>query len=173
MNAEPYALPLRRPGRGPTVAARLGEGECYAVKQTRPVARHGKPPTARQGRGWRQWLLIGVAGFAVFASAIASLVFTLLKRSESAKFALERASVHPAAVARTGTPLEVGWVVTGSLKYFGPGGGTVRLSLPVRGPKGRGTVAVSGRRVDGRWTYSVLRLVPDDGSPPVDLRTGN
>ena len=143
------------------------------MQQKRPTARHEKTPTARQGRGWFQWLIIGVAGFAIFALAIGLLVFTILKRSEPAKFALQRASVHPAAVARTGTPLEVGWVVTGSLKYFGPGGGTVRLSLPVRGPKGRGTITVRGVRVDGRWTYSVLRLVPDDGSAPVDLGTGN
>jgi hypothetical protein len=101
------------------------------------------------------------------------LVFALLKRSEPAQFALQLASAHPAAVASTGTPLEVGWVVTGSLKYSGSGGGAVRLSLPVRGPKGRATVAVRGVRVDGRWTYSILRLVPDDGSPHVDLKTSN
>ena len=143
------------------------------MQQKRPTARHGKPPTAPERRGWRQWLIIGAAGIVVFAVAIAALVFALLKRSEPAQFALQRASAHPDAVAKTGTPLEVGWVVSGSLKTFGPRGGAVRLSLPVRGPKGRGTVAVRGVRVDGRWTYSVLRLVPDDGSPPVDLRTGN
>ena len=105
--------------------------------------------------------------------AIVLLVFALLKRSEPARFALQRASTHPAAVARMGTPLQVGWVVTGSLRNSGSEGGTVRLSLPVRGPKGRGTITVRGVRVDGRWTYSVLRLVPDDGSAPVDLGTGN
>ena len=63
--------------------------------------------------------------------------------------------------------------MTGSLRNAGWDGGTVRLSLPVRGPKGRGTITVRGVRVDGRWTYSVLRLVPDDGSAPVDLGTGN
>jgi hypothetical protein len=143
------------------------------VKQMRPTSRRGKPPTARQGRSWRQWLIIAVAGVVVGAVAISALVFTLLKRSEPAKFALQRASAHSAAVARTGTPLEVGWVVTGSLRYSGSGGGAVRLSLPVRGPKGRGTVAVRGMRLDGRWTYSELRLVPDDGSTPIDLSTGN
>lgn len=142
------------------------------MQQTRPAARHGKSRPARQGRGWFQWLIIGVAGVAVILVAIGSLVFTLLKRSEPAQYALQRASVHPAAVARTGVPLEVGWVVTGSLKYSGSGG-AVRLSLPVRGPKGRGTVTIRGERANGRWTYSVLRLVPDDGSAPVDLRTVN
>ena len=141
--------------------------------QTRnPKAWDRAVPTTRQRRGWRQWLMIGVAGFVVLGVAIALFVFTLLKRSEPARFALQRASAHPAAVAKTGTPLEVGWVVTGSLKSFGSNGGTVRLSLPVRGPKGRATITVRGQRADGRWIYSDLRLVPDDGSPPVDLRTG-
>jgi hypothetical protein len=142
------------------------------VQQKRPPARRGKPRTTRHGRGWLQWVIIGVAGFVAISVAIGSLVFTLLKRSEPAKYALQRASVHPSAVARTGTPLEVGWVVAGSLKYSGSGG-AVRLSLPVRGPKGRGTVTIRGVRVDGTWTYSVLQLVPDDGGSPVDLRTGN
>ncbi len=146
-------------------------GDVVQTKNPKAWNRSASP--ARKGRGWRQWLLIGAAGFAVFAVAIALLVFTLLKRSEPAQFALQRASVNPAAVARTGAPLEVGWVVTGSLKNFGSDGGTVRLSLPVRGPKGRGTIAVRGVRVDGRWAYSELRLVPDDGGPPVDLRAGN
>ena len=143
------------------------------MQQKRPTTRYGDTRAARQKRGWRQWLVIGVAGFVVLGVAIALLVFTLLKRSEPAQFALQRATTHPAVVAKTGTPLDVGWVVTGNLKYSGPGGGTVRLSLPVRGPKGRGTVTVRGVRADGRWTYSVLRLVPDDGSSPIDLGTRN
>lgn len=116
---------------------------------------------------------MGAAGVVVLAVAISLLVFALLKRSEPAQFALQRAGAHPAVAAKIGAPLEVGWVVTGRLKNFGSDGGTVRLSLPVRGPKGRGTIAVRGVRVDSRWTYSVLRLVPDDGSPPVDLRARN
>ena len=138
-----------------------------------PPTRYSEPRTARRGRGWRQWLMLGAVGFVVLFVAIVLLVFALLKRSEPAKLALQRASAHPAAIDRMGTPLEVGWVVTGSLRNAGWDGGTVRLSLPVRGPKGRGTITVRGVRVDGRWTYSVLRLVPDDGSAPVDLGTGN
>ena len=117
--------------------------------------------------------MLGAVGIVVLFVAIVMLVFALLKRSEPARFALQRASAHPATVARMGTPLEVGWVVTGSLRNAGWDGGTVRLSLPVRGPKGRGTIAVRAVRADGRWTYSVLRLVPDDGSTPIDLGTGN
>ena len=134
--------------------------------------RQTRPNVVVKRRGWLKWLVIGGIGVVLFGATIAFFVFALLKRSEPALFALQRASTHPAAVAKTGTPLEIGWVVTGSLKYNGPGG-TVRLSLPVRGPKGGGTIAVRGVRTDGKWNYSLMRLVPDDGSPPIDLRAGN
>jgi hypothetical protein len=108
----------------------------------------------------------------VLGSAIALFVFSLLKRSEPAQFALERARTHPAAVAKTGIPLEVGWVVSGSLRYNGSAG-TVRLSLPVRGPNGGGTIHVRGVKRDGRWSYSELRMAPADGTRAIDLRTLN
>lgn len=138
-----------------------------------PKAWNRAAPLAPPRRGWRRWLFMGAAGVVVLATAISLFVFALLKRSEPAKLALQRANAHPGVSASIGTPLEVGWVVTGSLKNFGSDGGTVRLSLPVRGPKGRGTIAVHGVRVNGRWIYSVLRLVPDDGSPAVDLGARN
>ncbi len=131
-----------------------------------------KPKVVAHPGKWRRWLLLGIAGALVFGTAIALFVFSLLKRSEPAQFALERASRHPAAIAMTGTPLAVGWVVSGSLKYNGSAG-TARLALPVRGPKGAGTIHVRGVRRDGRWSYSELRLAPADGSRSIDLRTSN
>ena len=173
MPAGPRTPPLRKPGRGPTVAARLNAGGSEAVQTRNPKAWNRVAPLAQVKRGWRRWLFMGAAGVVVLATAISLLVFALLKRSEPATLALQRANAHPGVAAKIGTPLEVGWVVTGSLKNFGSEGGTVRLSLPVRGPKGRGSIAVRGVRIDGRWTYSVMQLLPDDGSPAVDLRAGN
>jgi hypothetical protein len=173
MRIGPYTRPLRTSGRGPTVAALLEAGGSDTVQTRNPKAWSQAAPLAPPRRGWRRWLILGAAGFVVLATAISLFVFALLKRSEPARLALQRANAHPGVAARIGTPLEVGWVVTGSLKNFGSEGGTVRLSLPVRGPKGRGSIAVRGVRVDGRWTYSVMQLVPDDGSPPVDLRARN
>lgn len=128
-----------------------------------------KPMRTVQPRNWRRLVLMGLAGVIVLGSAIALFVFSMLKRSEPAQFALERARTHPAAIAKTGMPLEVGWVVSGSLRYNGSAG-TVRLALPVRGPNGGGTIHVRGVKRDGRWSYSELRMAPADGTRAIDLR---
>ena len=39
--------------------------------------------------------------------------------------------------------------------------------------RGGGTINVRGVRADGKWTYSVLRLAPNDGSAPIDLGIRN
>ena len=95
--------------------------------------------------------------------------FAAMKNTGAYTQAVERARSHPDAVARLGEPIEAGWLLQGRFDDHGATG-EAAYSVPVHGPRGRGTLHVEARKHAGRWTFEWLELVPDDGAP-IDLRT--
>jgi hypothetical protein len=105
--------------------------------------------------------IIGACGFVIF-------IFSLLKNSDVAKEALARARSNPSVVEHLGTPIKVGWFVSGSINLYG-GSGDANLSVPISGPKGKGTIYLSAHKSAGTWTYSVLQVEVDGSRERIDL----
>jgi hypothetical protein len=76
---------------------------------------------------------------------------------------------HPGALAVLGSPVESGTLVQGNISIQNDTG-AVDFMIPVSGPKGSGAIKIKGTMSGGQWIYSEITLVPDDGSPAIDLR---
>ena len=101
--------------------------------------------------------------------ALFSGVYGMVKNTGAYTQAIERVQSHPAAVAALGEPITTGWMLQGHVEDHGATG-SADYSVPVSGPRGGGTLYIEARKSAERWTFRVLRLVPDDGAP-IDLRT--
>jgi hypothetical protein len=108
-----------------------------------------------------------VVGLSV-AAGIVALVMGSLKQSDAYKEALNRVRADAAAVEALGEPIEPGFLLSGSVNVSGPSGDAV-LSIPLQGPKGRGTLYLEATKRAGRWEYSLLELAVDVRAERIDL----
>jgi hypothetical protein len=107
---------------------------------------------------------LGIA--AIFG--ILALVMSSMKSSDAAKEAMARARSNPAVAQQLGTPIEEAWFVSGSISVSS-GSGNAELSLPISGPKGKGTVYVTAQKTAGVWNYSLMQAAIDTSGDKIDL----
>lgn len=124
---------------------------------------------------WVKWLALGCAALVLLGviviGALLFFVFGAVKKSAPFTEALARARANPALVAAIGEPIETGFLVSGSVNYEGSGG-TASLAIPLKGPKGNGTLYVEARRAAGAWEYERLEFEPEGGGARIDLTAG-
>jgi Cytochrome oxidase complex assembly protein 1 len=120
------------------------------------------------GRNWK-WLLaaVFVCG-AVFVAGIFTLVMGAMRGSDVAREATARAQANALVGQRLGTPISEGWMVSGSINVS-PGSGDADLSVPISGPKGKGTVYVRAQKAGGAWTYNLMEATIEASSERIDL----
>ena len=143
---------------------------------------------ATQPGGWwsRNWpWAVGTLcalGLPLFLLVFGGLFWTvqrMITDSEPHRMALHGATHHPEVVALIGTPVQRGWLVTGSIHHSGGSGGAV-LSIPLIGPDGRATLHVAAERRLGTWRITEaelahgkagrIALAPDDFTLPAAPR---
>jgi hypothetical protein len=95
--------------------------------------------------------------FVVFVGSIALIVFSAMKSSDVYKDALARAKTHPSVIEALGSPVTEGLLLSGNTNVNGASG-EANLSIPVSGPKGKGTIYVAATKSLGQWNYSGLVL---------------
>ena len=120
------------------------------------------------GRNWK-WLLaaVFVCGL-VFVVGIVALLMGTMRSSDVAKEAFARAQSNTLVAQRLGTPISEGWFVGGSINVS-PASGDADLSVPISGPKGKGTVYVTAQKTAGTWAYSVMQAAIEGSSEKIDL----
>lgn len=84
--------------------------------------------------------------------------------------ALGRASGHPDVRSTLGEPLMPGFGIQGELKESGEGG-NADFSVPLEGPKGKGTLRVKAQRERGKWEFS--RIDVEAGGKTIDVLHGS
>jgi hypothetical protein len=145
---------------------------------TPPLSTMGTLPVQPRPRGWfdRNWkwivtLLLILAFFIVvgFVGAVVYGVEALIKGSAPYQFAVRRATESPAVVERVGTPIHIGWFVSGNVHFSGSEG-SVNLSIPISGPKGRGHIGVVGKEHAKRWTFQTLEVDLNGEDEPIRLQ---
>ena len=127
-------------------------------------------PSARR-TPWKLIVSLVVGGFVLFvlaACGIVYLIMALLKGSEVAREAVKRATSNPAVVSQLGTPIKTGWLVSGSINLHNSSG-DADLTIPISGPKGKGTIYLTAHKSEGMWTYSVLHVVIERSRERIDL----
>lgn len=132
------------------------------------------PDTSKGGT--KKWVLLGCGGClglvivgGIAMAAIFYFAMGALKKSDVFGDALKRAQSSAEVQQALGTPVDTGWLLQGSLNYHNDDG-NADLTIPLKGPKGEGTLKVKADKKDGTpWDYSVMEAQLPDGSK-VDLR---
>jgi hypothetical protein len=134
----------------------------------------GTPQPAAESSWWsRNWMWVVPVGcltpivlLALLVTAIALFVFGLIRSTDVYKDALARAQAHPEVARRLGSPIEPKWWLLGSINVENDEG-EADFVVPIRGPKGDGTIEVEATKDGGKWTYTSLVVNTPQGE--VDL----
>ena len=142
-----------------------------AVEQMQPAV----SPTPRRNwwkRNWKWFVPLGCFSiallFVLFVGSVVVIVFSAVKSTDVYKDALARAKSHPAVIEALGSPVTEGFLVSGNTNVNGASG-EANLSIPVSGPKGKGTVYLAATKSLGRWNYSGLVLEIERTHQRIDL----
>jgi Cytochrome oxidase complex assembly protein 1 len=110
-------------------------------------------------RNWKWFVPLGCFSmlllFVVFVGSIVLIVFSAVKSTDVYKDALARAQAHPSVIEALGSPIKVGFLVSGNTNVNGASG-EANLSIPISGPNGKGTIYVAASKSLGQWNYSGL-----------------
>jgi Cytochrome oxidase complex assembly protein 1 len=138
-----------------------------------PILRTSKPNWWT--RNWKWFVPTGcltiLVLFLVFVGSIVVIVFSAIKSTDPYKDALARAKMHPAVFEALGSPIKEGFFVSGSTNVNGASGES-NLSIPISGPKGKGTIYVKAAKSLGRWSYSGLVVEIQTPRNRIDLLKG-
>ena len=165
MGAAPPPPPFTPPPPPPPPA----RGDSW---QEKPFWQWGGPG----GSGLRTRLLIALGGgcLALLVLAVAVVgtivlvIFGAMKQSDVYQTALARAKTDQRVTAALGTPINEGWWLSGNTEVSG-GSGEANLSIPISGPKGKGTIYAVATKSAGQWTYSKLAVKIDSTGETIDL----
>jgi len=133
--------------------------------------------TQAESKNWfkRNWLWAvptGCLTLVVLCAAgialLVAVVFGAMKSSDAYKEALVKVQASRAVADALGTPIEPGYVIGGSVKVDGATG-TADLSIPLSGPKARGTLTVKATKAAGQWVYSIMALDVEGSKQHLDL----
>jgi hypothetical protein len=116
------------------------------------------PGLSQMGKAW-----VTVAIVASFVLGIGSLmvaVESIIHSSEIYKMTLKEAQGSPCVSIEFGVPLNPGWMTTGSTEESNAEG-SANLNIPVRGPKGKGSLELEAEKQSGVWKINSLVLVHD------------
>jgi hypothetical protein len=84
----------------------------------------------------------------------------LFKNVDVTQQALAAARDDSRVTSALGTPIEIGWIVWGSIETQGISGNAT-LQIPITGPKKSGMLYVDARKQNGRWVYYTLAVDVD------------
>src|SRR6476620_5348166 len=112
-----------------------------------PISSTAKPNWWK--RNWKWFVPLGCFSiavlFVIFVGSVMLIVFRAVKSNDVYKDALARAKVHPAVIEALGSPVTEGFLVSGNTNVNGASG-EANLSIPIAGPKGKGTIYVAARK---------------------------
>ncbi len=121
-------------------------------------------------RNWK-WIVGLVAGATLLSCLCVAAVtgitgvgilgaFSMIKANPVYQEALQTVQSDSRAQEMLGTPITAGWMISGQISETGPTG-TADFSIPVSGPNGSGRVDVVAKKINGKWTITLLQLVMD------------
>ncbi len=126
-------------------------------------------------RNWKWFVPTGcltiVVLFVAFVGSIVVIVFSAIKSTDPYKDAFAKARIHPAVIEALGSPIKEGFFVSGNTSVNGATG-EANLSIPISGPKGKGTIYVKAEKSLGRWSYSDLIVEIQKTGHRIDLLKG-
>ena len=105
------------------------------------------------------------------AAGIIGAVFGSIKSSDVYQGALTAAMEDTQVIDALGEPVEAGLIPSGSISVEN-NSGDASLSIPISGPKGKGTLYVEAVRSAGSWEYTLLEVTVDGRPGRINLLGG-
>jgi hypothetical protein len=102
-----------------------------------------------------------------FVILIIAALGGVIKSSDSYKIPVARAKADSRVINALGTPIEEGFSSAGittdvsTTQSPGTSSGNANLTIPISGPKGKGTIYVTGNMLNGVWTFPTMLFKMD------------
>lgn len=123
-------------------------------------------------RNWIWFVPTGCVTILVLIAAFIAIVFfgvsSAMKSSDAYQLAVRKAKADPRVIAALGTPIEEGMFMTGKTNVSG-GSGEADISIPLSGPKAKGTLYAVATKSAGTWTFSKLALKVEGTGENIDI----
>ncbi len=136
-----------------------------AIVETQTSKSSGGKIAAMIGCGCGALILAGLAVIALIFWGVTKAIKSNAPYNDS----ITAVQSNPAAQEALGTPIDPGFFPSGNVS-INNGEGKVDFSIPVSGPKGKGTVRVVGTKPSGStvWIYDTWQL-EIEGADPIPL----
>lgn len=131
-----------------------------------------------QQKNWfgRNWLWVVPVGgcltiILLFIFSLGAIFFGVSKAITSStpyEYAIEQASNNAKVVELLGEPIETSGIMQGNIS-LNNNSGEVDITIPLKGPNGRGSVIVIGKKIDGEWIYEELYVLIKQTSEIINL----
>jgi hypothetical protein len=102
-------------------------------------------------------VLLPISMIVLFAIPLLFAVDSMMRQSQPYKLAMNAAEASPCVANSVGLPLKSGGMVSGSTEESSQTG-SAYLEIPVKGPKGKGSLAVEAKKSNGNWKIDSLVL---------------
>jgi Cytochrome oxidase complex assembly protein 1 len=123
-------------------------------------------------RNWKWFVPTGCLTMlllvACFLFLILSIVFGAIKSSDAYKTALAKAKADPRVMSALGSPITDGFFVKGTTNVSGTSG-QADMTVPISGPKGKGTIYFVATKFAGQWSFSKLMVEIGATGQRIDL----
>jgi len=123
-------------------------------------------------RNWKWFVPTGCLAFILlilgFVFAIVLLVFGALKSTDVYQTAVNAARNNPSVIEALGSPIEEGMFLSGNASVDGSSG-EADFSIPISGPKGKGTIYVVAKKSAGRWNFATMEVEVKETGKRIDL----
>jgi hypothetical protein len=133
------------------------------------------PPSAHPNwwsRNWKWFVPVGcLTLLAILVAFVGGIIFVVagsMKSSDAYKLSLAKAQSNPLVQQKLGTPIVAGMFVSGSINVAGTSG-KADLTIPISGPKGKGSIYVDATKFAGEWKFNRLEVGIDGETDRIDL----
>jgi hypothetical protein len=105
---------------------------------------------------------------ALFVAILMTVITTSFRSSDVYKQALTQAASNPQVREQIGEPLKPAWLISGQLNVSGSTG-NANLSIPISGPRGKGTIRAVATKTGAVWRFTYLQFNVDGHPASIDL----
>jgi hypothetical protein len=114
-----------------------------------------EPPGLTKRRKLGIGTLAAASLVVLFAIPLFFAVEEMMRGSDAYRLTLNKAQASPCVTNALGSPLKPGWMMEGSITESSIEG-SADLTIPVRGPKGKGNLDMRAKKVSGNWRIDSL-----------------
>jgi|CZKD01.1.fsa_nt_gi hypothetical protein len=105
---------------------------------------------------------------ALFVVVLMTVITTSFRNSDVYKQALAQAASNSQVRLQIGEPLKPAWLISGQLNVSGSTG-NANLSIPISGPRGKGTIRAIANKTGRVWRFTYLQISVDGHPASIDL----